>query len=103
MLDGGESTIGIDSDMGDGSVPVAGSLVEDHQECDERQCSVDITEHVRYLVAADLEERGYPAGSVCEDLRGEHEPGDGGCEVVCRLYVLRHSRSVDRPDEAAGR
>ena len=62
--------------MGDGSVSVAGTLVEDHQECNERHGGVGVGQYVRHLVATDREERGHSVGGVCEDVWSEHEPDE---------------------------
>ena len=38
-------------DVGNGSIPLAGTLAEDHEDSDERYGSMGIEQHVRYLVA----------------------------------------------------
>jgi hypothetical protein len=51
-----ESTWGLDIDVGDGSVPVDGALVEDREDSDERYGGMGVGQYVRYLVTADREE-----------------------------------------------
>ena len=77
LLEYWESTHELDIDMGDGPIPFAGTLAEDHKNSDERYGRLGIEQHVRYLVANDTGKRGHSSWCIREDLGSEHEPVDG--------------------------